>query len=207
MRMSVVRQVGGQRPLAHTHDMEMWMRIASVSDVAYIRGVDQAWHREHPASLSNAATDELGLTILAERRAAFDMLFDQPVPGQQLDPGLRAQARRTLAAEALRRAAYEYDRRRAPARSVKTLADFALAVDPMIRNEGAWQRLESRVVLGEGWLRRHPWLALRPIQRLLRDCARQHRWQRTGLYNRLPVARRDALLIPASRPAHQEIER
>ena len=187
MRMSVVRQVGGQRPLAHTHDMEMWMRIASVSDVAYIRGVDQAWHREHPASLSNAAADELGLTILAERRAAFDMLFDQPVPGQQLDPGLRAQARRTLAAEALRRAAYEYDRGRAPGRSIEQLVTFALDCDVAAERSPQWRRLERRMAVGDDWFGRRPWLRIQPVRRALRDHGRFRRWRRTGLYDPLPT--------------------
>ena len=36
MRTSVVREVGGQRDLAHTHDMEMWFRLARAADVGYV---------------------------------------------------------------------------------------------------------------------------------------------------------------------------
>ena len=42
MRRSVVDHVGGQKQLAHTHDMEMWLRIAAHSDIGYVSGSDQA---------------------------------------------------------------------------------------------------------------------------------------------------------------------
>ena len=185
LRMSVVLRVGGQRQLAHTHDMEMWMRVASVSDVAYIRGADQAWHREHPGSLSLQADDELGLTILRERRAAFDVLFAEPVPDAAVDSQLATLARRTLAVEALGRAAYEYDRGRAPARDVAPLVGFALETDPTVRSTSEWRALDARTMAGERWATNRPWLLLRPVRRVARDSRRRRRWNRTGLYNHL----------------------
>ncbi|NUL48805.1 glycosyltransferase family 2 protein [Cellulosimicrobium funkei] len=76
MRRSVVDRVGGQRDLAHTHDMEMWLRLASFSDVGYVHGADQAWHRDHDTSLSAREVDIA--RDLAERRLAFATLFDGP---------------------------------------------------------------------------------------------------------------------------------
>ncbi len=73
MRMSIVRQMGGQRDLPHGHDMEMWLRIASVSDVAFIRGADQAWHRDHAQSLSARKVNDA--VDLAERAKVFETLF------------------------------------------------------------------------------------------------------------------------------------
>ncbi|MFC7403024.1 glycosyltransferase family 2 protein [Citricoccus sp. GCM10030269] len=73
MRTSVVDRVGGQQDLAHTHDMEMWLRLASFSDVGYVHGADQAWHRDHPASLSAREVDVV--VDLIERRLAFETLF------------------------------------------------------------------------------------------------------------------------------------
>ena len=70
MRRSFVDEVGGQMPLAHMHYMEMWLRISTSSDVAYIRGADQAWHQKHPESLS--AREVSGLRDLIER--AWPML-------------------------------------------------------------------------------------------------------------------------------------
>ena len=66
MRRSIIDRIGGQRPLAHTHDMEMWLRIAAYADVAYVNGAYEAWHREHAASLSKKAEDRL--VILTEIR-------------------------------------------------------------------------------------------------------------------------------------------
>ena len=43
VRGSVQRAVGGYRPeLPHVADFEMWLRIAAVSNIAYVRGVPQA---------------------------------------------------------------------------------------------------------------------------------------------------------------------
>lgn len=74
MRTSVVRHVGGQSDLAHTHDMEHWLRISAFSDVAYLHGVDQAWHREHAQSLSSR--EVTGPLDLEQRLLAFQTLFD-----------------------------------------------------------------------------------------------------------------------------------
>lgn len=76
MRTSTVRRVGGQNDLAHTHDMEMWLRLAAFSDVGYVHGADQAWHRDHDRSLSSRKVDLV--VDLEERRAAFDTLFAGP---------------------------------------------------------------------------------------------------------------------------------
>lgn len=185
MRMSVVRIVGGQRPLAHTHDLEMWLRIAAVSDVAYIEGADQAWHREHPASLSHTSRDPLGVTMLHERRAAFDTLFADPLVGGRLEPRLAAVARSALAAEALTRACYEYDRGRAPARTIEPLVRFAVESDPGVAALPQWRALSRRTDADGSWLRHRPWLRLRPLQRIVEDRRRARRWRRTGLYDRL----------------------
>ena len=49
MRGSVQRAVGGYSPeLPHAGDLEMWLRIAAVSDIAYVRRVPQAFYRVHP---------------------------------------------------------------------------------------------------------------------------------------------------------------
>ncbi|MFC4784703.1 oligosaccharide flippase family protein [Nocardioides sp. MAHUQ-72] len=182
MRMSVVRRVGGQQPLAHTHDMEMWMRLAAFSDVAYLRGVDQAWHREHPASLSRRAESPLGLTILEERWSAFEVLFSGPASALPQAGALRDLARQTLAGEALRRASYEYDRRRAPSRDVAPLRDFALRLWPASTSMPEWRALEARRQAGRRWATRRPWLRLRPLPRILDDWWCMRRWARSGVF-------------------------
>ncbi|PQZ91085.1 glycosyl transferase [Arthrobacter sp. MYb227] len=107
MRKSVVDMVGGQMPLAHTHDMEMWFRISAFSDVAYVRGCDQAWHREHALSLSTRLVDIL--TDLEERRAAFDMLFSGIAATESWVPKLQVLAAEALDSASLSLASHELD--------------------------------------------------------------------------------------------------
>lgn len=76
LRMSVVREVGPlDTRLRYANDMEIWCRVAAVSDVGRVNGVDQALHRDHPRSLS---ATEVGsaITDLRERRLAFDSVFE-----------------------------------------------------------------------------------------------------------------------------------
>lgn len=183
MRTSVARSAGGQRELAHTHDMEMWLRLAMLADVAHIRGADQAWHRDHDRSLSCSAEHPLGLTMLEERRAAFEAALSG------VDDAMLVVARRALAGEAVRRAAHEYDRRRAPGRSIEELVRFAVTTDPDVVRTAAWHGLEVRVAAGSSWTARRPWAVGLPFFRYLAWRAQHRRWRRTGVYSHLPPAR------------------
>ncbi|MGM7669384.1 glycosyltransferase family 2 protein [Microbacterium sp. A93] len=107
MRSSVVDRVGGQRDLTHTHDMEMWLRLASFSDVGYVHGADQAWHRDHPASLSARKVDVV--VDLEERRLAFDTLFSGPVGDLEWTRSARDRVRRALDREVLDLLEHEVD--------------------------------------------------------------------------------------------------
>lgn len=183
MRRSVVDKVGGQRPLAHTHDMEMWLRIAAHADVGYVAGADQAWHREHPGSLSTQAEDPL--VILAEIRDAFDVLFDGLGPGYEGEAELRALARRAVARESLTQALRNIDRGRISA-DTAALRDFAFACDPSVAQSRGWKRVVSMadnragragpMGLARGTLSR--------IQRRVLANVRLTRWRRTGVYER-----------------------
>jgi hypothetical protein len=176
MRMSLVRRVGGQRDLAHTHDMEMWFRLAWHADVAWIAGADQAWHREHRDSLSAREVDVL--TDLRERAAAFDLLFP---PDSGVDAAaLAALARSALANEAVARAAQAYSAGHADETETARLLAFVagLGVDPasiphlpVLRRA---QRLGPRAL----W---SPYLFTRAVHyRGVREI-RRARWRSTGL--------------------------
>ncbi|PWC05171.1 glycosyltransferase family 2 protein [Agromyces badenianii] len=197
MRRSVVDVVGGQLPLAHTHDMEMWLRIAAHSDVAYIVGADQAWHREHPGSLSTRAEDPL--VILAEIRDAFDLLFDGLGGAFERGAELHAASRRAIALEAIAEARRLLDRGRATDQAGRLLA-FAAEVDPEIRSTRVWRGLDRRsasampaaaaialgvVPRGRRWVRRR---------------LRMHRWHRAGVFEPVRARPRDAA-YDAGRPA------
>ena len=58
VRTSVQQAIGGYLPeLPHTGDAEMWMRFALHSDVAYVKGVDQAYYRIHAGADDQRSRD------------------------------------------------------------------------------------------------------------------------------------------------------
>lgn len=142
MRASIVRRVGGQKDLAHSHDMEMWMRIAAFSDVGYIQGADQAWHRDHDLSLSAREVDLV--SDLYDRKAAFDELFSGAAK-QRLDVrSLRSKAMHALSQEALKLATHQFDRGRAQPETTQRLVEFALTATDC-RSTRQWRALQRRV--------------------------------------------------------------
>lgn len=182
MRRSVVDVVGGQRRLAHTHDMEMWLRIAAVSDVAYVEGADQAWHREHEASLSQQVDAEVG--DIGDRRDAFHTLFDWS--GQHLadTPGLRALADRALAREAVDRIVHMHDRGHVNPTVVARLRAFAEDLDAAATTSPALRRAEQR----GGDVTPRPWQVARALRRRLVNEARYRRWHHRGVFHRKHAA-------------------
>jgi hypothetical protein len=176
VRMSLIRRVGGQRDLAHTHDMELWFRLAWHADVAWISGADQAWHREHQDSLSAREVDVL--TDLRERAAAFDLLF--PAESGVEAAALGTLARSALANEAVARAAQAYSAGHGSETETARLMAFVagLGVDtasiphlPVLRRA---QHLGPRAV----W---SPYLFTRAVLYRGTREIRAARWRSTGL--------------------------
>ena len=184
MRASVVDAVGGQRPLAHAHDMEMWLRIASVSDVAYIRGPHQALHREHSYSLSKQALSPVGIRILEENLAAFDTVFDEAQGKLVGGERMRQVAHVALAREALLRGCHEYDRNRATCENIGALISFASHAVPNIAALPEWRRLQRRVAIGESHMKYRPWYAAQAAGRRIRNILEYEYWKRHGVYRR-----------------------
>ena len=125
VRTSVQQAIGGYRPdLPHTADVEMWMRFAVHSDIAYVRGVDQAYYRIHD---TNMTTQRVPIIDLRQRKAAYDVLF--AMYGKLIPDAyhLQREANRKMAKEALWRACSAYHRRRMDTTPVAELIDFAHA--------------------------------------------------------------------------------
>jgi len=177
MRRSVVDIVGGQRDLPHTHDMEMWLRISAVSDVAYVTGADQAWHREHPGSLSQSLDPRFG--DLVDRRDAFETLFAWTADRLPGTPRLRELAMTGLADEALRNLVHLADRGRGDDELRRRYRDFAIETAPgsTLPHAAAAARVEER---GD----RRPTLlqTARAAARRLRSDCQYARWHRTGVF-------------------------
>jgi hypothetical protein len=114
MRADLLKDVGPlDTTLRFTMDVEMWLRLAAVSSVAYVGGADQALHREHPASLSvNEGSG--ALLDLRARADAYERLFVNV--GDRLPDAavLRDRALAALARDALRYAAAAADRHEPP---------------------------------------------------------------------------------------------
>jgi hypothetical protein len=182
MRSSIVKRLGGQQELPHSHDMELWLRIAAFADVAYVEGPDQALHREHPDSLSSRV---IGPTAdLRERHAAFEELFAGPASTLPDADRLRWLAARALARGALRDACHRYDRGKASDASVAALVAFATAVEPSGAALGEWTRLRRRVRLGPERVKRRPWYVAAALRRRALWEIRRRRWAATGVYER-----------------------
>ncbi|MFE6735661.1 glycosyltransferase family 2 protein [Microbacterium sp. NPDC057650] len=177
MRRSVVDEVGGQRDLAHTHDMEMWFRIARASDVGHLSGCDQAWHREHGDSLSAREVDVM--TDLEEREAAFRTLFEASPHAE--DARLWRIARTALAAEAGTRTASAYLRGRGGTPETDEYLRYARDVQPPGTTPYSLRRAE-RAVSGTLPLgRADPALFVLAAKEKIVRGIRARRWRATGL--------------------------
>src|SRR6185437_5794135 len=75
VRGDIQRTAGGYRPeLPHAGDLEMWLRIAALTDIAYVNRTPQAFYRVHPKSMMRTIYRGSFLD-LQQRKAAFDSFF------------------------------------------------------------------------------------------------------------------------------------
>lgn len=177
MRASVVRRIGGQRALAHTHDMEMWFRLALHGDVGWISGADQAWHREHESSLSAREVDVL--TDLDERSKAFDELFrDRVSPGRAR---LYQLARNALANEAVARASQAFSSGRGDSSEVSDYLRYASSLGVDLEALPHFPVLARARTLGARQAMYSPYLFARAVAYRGTREVRSLRWKGTGL--------------------------
>ncbi|MDX6720091.1 MAG: hypothetical protein QOJ63_2345 [Solirubrobacteraceae bacterium] len=183
VRSSVQRVVGGYDPACHhTSDLNMWLRIAAVSDVGFIRGVAQAIYRINPQGMLRSDRGEM--VDLRSRQAAFDSFFAGSA--QRLDDAdaLQAMVGRALARQALWRASRAYDRNLVEgprALPVDELVAFAQEVYPGSRRLREWRGLQVRRSIGAGRsLLFVPFIATGAAHRV-RGHVRQLRWRTRGI--------------------------
>jgi len=179
MRTSVVREVGGQRDLAHTHDMEMWMRLARAADVARVDGPDQAFHRDHPASRSSVGVDVL--VDLEERAQAYAVLFTDGLGDPDRDARLLDTARRALADEAVSRICQAYARGWGGNETTDAYLAFARRQVADLAQLRSARRLRASQRRGAARARRTPQLVLAAAAYRFRETLRTRLWPHTGL--------------------------
>lgn len=151
VRTSVQQAVGDYEPLYHTADLNMWLRIGAVSDIAYLGGAAQAIYRVSSAGMLRS--DPGDMTDLNGRRAAFDVFFERSGPQLQDVGELRAIVGRALARQALWRASRAFDRglvEGPDALPVDELVAFAHDVCPDAGRLREWHGLRLRRRIGAG---------------------------------------------------------
>lgn len=151
VRSSIQSVVGDYDPACyHTSDLNMWLRIAAVSDIAYIRGAAQAIYRINPQGMLRSDADDM--VDLRSRQAAFDSFFAR-CPELENAARLQAMVGSTLARHALWRASRAFDRNLVDGPSalpVAELIEFAHEVCPDARRLREWRGLQVRRTLGAG---------------------------------------------------------
>ncbi len=156
VRTSVQMRVGHyEHECTHASDLNMWLRIAAVSDVGYVKGPTQALYRVHADSMLRSMLGAQGGQVvdLAERRVAFENFFDRVGGSVRGSDKLRETARRTLAPQALWKASRAYDKGRASGAGeaeVEDLVRFALATSPQAKRLPEWWGMRLRRRIGSG---------------------------------------------------------
>jgi GT2 family glycosyltransferase len=180
MRKSVVDKVGGQQPLAHTHDMEMWLRISAFSDVAYIHGVDQAWHRDHAESLSARKVDSF--RDLIERRDAFRTLFGGVAEELAEADELLRRSMLAIAAQALEEAVHAYSKATADCEPVERYKQIARTAVDDVETLPGWLALQKWTAFSPHQVANHPIFVLQGALRKLKRTMAWRRWHRSGVF-------------------------
>jgi glycosyltransferase involved in cell wall biosynthesis len=156
VRVAVQRQVGTyDLESHHASELNMWLRIGAVADVAYVKGAHQALYRVHQTSMLRTmlASKNGALTDIGTRRIAFNKAFDtigSSLPGAER---LRARANRALASQALWIASRAYDKGSlddAEGAPAEEWVDFARQTYPEVGRLPRWWGLQARRRIGAG---------------------------------------------------------
>lgn len=146
VRGSIQRAVGGYRPeLPHSGDLEMWLRIAAISNIAYVHNV-QAYYRVHSSSMQRTKYQS-SFVDLVHRKAAFD-LFIEHHPSLANGTNLHRTVNRALAREALWDACRAYDHNRTESARTAELVQFAVNSCPDAQLLPEYSALKRRQRLG-----------------------------------------------------------
>jgi glycosyltransferase involved in cell wall biosynthesis len=180
IRRSALREIGGYNArLPHTSDVEMWLRLATISDVGRINGIDQGYYRVHPNSMQRTVNAGV-LTDLAGRRDAFFSAFAHADDRLRDAAELETTVRRKLAAEALDEACRLRDRDKVDPKLEEKLVEFATKTYDAASNLPEWTGLQKRRQRGRQsrWTPRS--LMAATIRRGRYEIA-HFRWLRTGV--------------------------
>jgi glycosyltransferase involved in cell wall biosynthesis len=180
VRTVVHHQVGGYDPdLPHAGDFEMWLRVAAVADVGYVRGAAQGYYRIHSASMSHAVYQVL-LADVRQRKMVFDSLFAKHGPELER-AGISARATYAkLASHPLRLAARSYEKGTVAELPLDEILRFARDTYPHVERLRAYRALRRRQRLGEAFVHRTQIFIGTTVARRLSNMLWWARWKRYG---------------------------
>ena len=181
VRGTIQRKVGGYDPLLpHAGDLDMWLRIAAVSNIAYVRRIPQAFYRVHSNSMMRTVFRGSFVDLL-QRKAVFDSFYNRHRSIVRGIDQLYAEAMRALAREALWDACRAYDRNEVQQAQAKELEEFALAAYPQAKTLREYKALSRRRQLGPAICNRTQVFAAPALIRRVRRWTLKERWKRHGV--------------------------
>lgn len=175
VRTSVQHRAGLYDPdLTHTHDVEMWLRLAAIADVGHINGIDQAYYRRQAQSYSA----KFGTyRDIEERWLAYDQFLSR-WDGSADSEHLRERVKANLSREALSALVREVeaDATVAPTH-VAEVRDLARRIDAHVERSPVWQEVAnaSESAPGIGY-------RVRRWRRITASAARWQRWRRARYF-------------------------
>lgn len=173
VRTRVQAAVGGYTAeLPHTADLEMWLRIAGVSDVGRVNGPTQALRRLHETSMMHTRFGSIADDI-RERKRAYERFFEGP--GIAIPNGLYClnTALCGLAEEAIGTAC-DVVMSEGEGRKVDELVELARDMVGSLESIRGWREL-GRLRIGS--MTRWDWVLFRGYA-LRRDIVGRIRWRR-----------------------------
>lgn len=172
VRTQVQHAAGYYDPeLRHTHDLEMWLRLAALADVGHINGVDQAYYRRQPQSHSSQFS---AYQDIEERWRAYSQFLDGWADSARAR-SLRPVVRERLAREALRNLLDSLETGQAQPADVPAVLDLVERIMPDAPRLGMWADVQRRTAAGEPT---PPAAFVRRATRSLARGAKWHRWHR-----------------------------
>jgi glycosyltransferase involved in cell wall biosynthesis len=181
VRGSIQRAVGGYRQsLPHAQDFEMWLRIAAISDLAFVQGAVQAYYRVHHANQQpTKCLPEL--SDFVQRKAAFDSFFLYYVDTTGEAFRVQDSANRALAREALWDVCRAYDHGRVDPEREDELVDFAISAFPQATSLPEYRALRRRRFFGSALCHRTQLFFFSGLCAWVLRAMRKRRWKRYGV--------------------------
>jgi len=182
VRASVQHRVGYYRPeLPHSGDLEMWLRIAAVSDVGRVNGADQALRRVHPESMMRTRYATVAKDLRERQQAYMSFLASSNLPSRDQQRLWRNVTRRQCE-EAFDWALREMADPHASADDVSAAVEYATSSYEEFGDLRVWRSYQARLKgVGAANLRESVFATYDCLNRDIRNRIRWQTWRRYGI--------------------------